>query len=95
VAVVHIGEHTLSRRLYEFSATPASTYTFEEFEQRVQAIENEEQAALEAAPPVEQPAGLLEGETGCEHLRELPGGKWAACLRAGTKHRVQRVAAAP
>ena len=27
VSVVHIGEHTLSKRLYEFSSTTASAYT--------------------------------------------------------------------
>lgn len=68
VAVVHIGEHTLSKRLYEFSSTSASAYTADEFEERVKQIEADETERLEAAQPVE-PVGLLES-TGCEHLRE-------------------------
>lgn len=68
VSVVHIGEHTLSKRLHEFSSTSASMYTAEEFEERAKQIDHEEQQRLESAVPVEQPAGLLES-AGCEHLR--------------------------
>ncbi|KAL4428055.1 hypothetical protein ABPG75_002144 [Micractinium tetrahymenae] len=68
VSVVHIGEHTLSKRLYEFSSTSASMYTAEEFEERAKQIESEEQERLDRALPAAQPAGLLES-AGCEHLR--------------------------
>jgi transcription factor IIIB subunit 2 len=68
VGVVHIGEHTLSKRLYEFSSTSASAYTADEFDARAREIEAQESAALEAAQPAEAPVGLLEGG-GCEHLR--------------------------
>ncbi len=69
VAVVHIGEHTLSKRLYEFSSTSASAYTADEFEERVKQIEAEEAKQLAAAQPAEQPVGLLDS-AGCEHMRE-------------------------
>ncbi|KAL4858728.1 Transcription factor IIIB subunit [Chlorella vulgaris] len=68
VAVVHIGEHTLSKRLYEFSSTSASTFTATEFEQRAKQIDDQEKSRLEAALPTDAPTGLLEA-SGCEHLR--------------------------
>ncbi|KAL4445344.1 hypothetical protein ABPG77_011169 [Micractinium sp. CCAP 211/92] len=68
VSVVHIGEHTLSKRLHEFSSTSASMYTAEEFEERAKQIEHEEQERLDNALPAAQPVGLLES-AGCEHLR--------------------------
>jgi hypothetical protein len=81
VGVVHIGEHTLSKRLYEFSSTSASAYTADEFDARAREIEAQESAALEAAQPAEAPVGLLEGG-GCEHLRE-PGGGVCVCFKGG------------
>lgn len=70
VAVVHIGEHTLARRLDEFASTTAGELTFESFENHARAIEAETQLLLQDAPPEEAPSGLAieAAKTGCEHL---------------------------
>ena len=73
MSVVHIGEHTLSKRLYEFASTTASRYTADEFVEAAKAIEADEKARLDAAAPAAEPAGLLDS-AGCEHLSE-PGAR--------------------
>lgn len=66
VSVVHIGEHTLSKRLSEFSTTEAGLMTGSQFEKHSKTIEALEQEALTAAAPDQEPRrGML---TGCEHL---------------------------
>ena len=65
VNVVHIGEHTLAKRLTEFSSTEAGSLTKLEFEERDALLTKREQDALEAAAPSAAPPGLL---AGCEHL---------------------------
>ncbi|KAL4527312.1 hypothetical protein Ndes2526B_g08985 [Nannochloris sp. 'desiccata'] len=65
VDVVHIGEHTLAKRLTEFSSTEAGALTRLEFEAHDELLKHREQEALESAVPSAAPAGLL---AGCEHL---------------------------
>ncbi len=65
VAVVHIGEHTLAKRLTEFSSTEAGALTRGEFEEHDKLLTQREVDALEGAAPSAVPAGLLGG---CEHL---------------------------
>ena len=71
VTVVHIGEHTLARRLDEFASTTAGELTFESFENHARALEAETQLLLQDAPPEEAPSSLAieAAKTGCEHLR--------------------------
>lgn len=78
VAVVHIGEHTLSRRLYEFAATPVSDLTAIEFEKHANDVEKQQKLALEEAPPLERPVGML--GYGCDHMSE-----WAGRRRQGDR----------
>jgi hypothetical protein len=70
VAVVHIGEHTLARRLDEFASTTAGELTFQSFENHARAIEAETQLLLQDAQPEEAPSSLAieAAKTGCEHL---------------------------
>lgn len=66
VSVVHIGEHTLSKRLSEFATTEAGLMTGSQFEKHAKAIEALEQEALTAAAPDQEPRRDL--LVGCEHL---------------------------
>ena len=65
VEVVHIGEHTLAKRLTEFSSTEAGALTKSQFDTRYEFLEAKEQEALDAATASAAPDGLL---TGCEHI---------------------------
>jgi transcription factor IIIB subunit 2 len=65
VNVVHIGEHTLAKRLTEFSSTEAGALTRSEFEAHDELLKKREQEALESAPSSAAPTGSL---AGCEHL---------------------------
>jgi transcription factor IIIB subunit 2 len=66
VAVVHIGEHTLSKRLYEFAATDAGALTVLDFEARAKELEASEAAAVAAAPAGARAAAAA--LAGCPHL---------------------------
>ena len=65
VNVVHIGEHTLAKRLTEFTATEAGALTKRQFEEQDGLLESSQQQALEDATPSAAPAGVL---AGCEHM---------------------------
>ena len=56
VAKIHIGEATLAKRVTEFATTAAGDLTLEEFDQRGQALENEQMALLESTQPSEEGA---------------------------------------
>lgn len=65
VDVVHIGEHTLAKRLTEFTATEAGALTKKQFEEQDGLLESSQQQALEGATASAAPAGVL---AGCEHM---------------------------
>ena len=50
VAVVHIGEATLAKRVSEFATTAAGALTLTEFDTRCRELEEEQQALLESPP---------------------------------------------
>lgn len=68
VAVVHIGEQTLARRISEFTCTEAGGLTRLELEARMDAVDRAEVAAVELGLGSERPLALL--ATGCEHMGE-------------------------
>ena len=66
VDVVHIGEFTLTKRLNEFTTTPAGSMKKKEFLQYSDALQKQESAAIDMAEGEEAPKGLV----GCIHISQ-------------------------
>ena len=75
VAVVHIGQSTLSKRVDEFASTAAAELTVEEFEDSVRADDRAQQQLVQDADArnlLEGPVsheGLQQAMVGCSHTR--------------------------
>ncbi|KAK9803483.1 hypothetical protein WJX73_006996 [Symbiochloris irregularis] len=86
VAVVHIGEGTLSKRVEEFAGTSAGALTVEEFEDNVKAGDQDRQRLLQ---DVASRNLLLEGaahegsQVGCSHTREKDPTRRQSCFAHG------------
>ncbi|KAK9835222.1 hypothetical protein WJX81_006819 [Elliptochloris bilobata] len=71
MAVVHIGEATLSRRVSEFASTPSAELSSKDFEERGRELEAAESRALEAyAIAAEE---LSDGRPSCSHIKQGKG----------------------
>ncbi|KAK9817299.1 hypothetical protein WJX72_012355 [[Myrmecia] bisecta] len=64
VAVVHVGEATLAKRVKEFALTSSSELTVEEFEAQVREIDQSQQAQLDSM----QPTQLAPFAAACQHI---------------------------